>query len=251
MKQFVQRFLPVLICVCIIAYTSSCSDNKAQVIVDKAIATHGGSAFKSFILEFDFRDRHYTAARKDGIYTYSREFTDSTGRIKDVLDNNGLTRYRNGIVLDLPEERKQAFTRSVNSVIYFALLPFGLNDDAVNKQWVEETSIRNEPYDLVRVTFDQEGGGEDHDDIFLYWFHREKGTMDFFAYSYTTEGGGIRFREAVNPRKVGEILLQDYINYKPEDESTPIDSLKNLFASGNLEKLSEITLENARVRDFK
>jgi hypothetical protein len=228
---------------------SGCSD-KAQDVVDKAIDTHGGKAFESFFLEFDFRDRHYTAARDGGFFEYTREFTDTTGRIKDVLSNDGFVRYRNDAPVEISDERKAAFTRSVNSVIYFMLLPFQLNDDAVNKKWLGETTIRGESYQVIQVTFDKAGGGEDHEDVFRYWFHSEKNTMDYFAYSYKTEGGGIRFREAINPRRVGGILIQDYINFRPEDESLPIDSLEPMFLAGRLRKLSEIRLENVRVKSF-
>lgn len=249
MRQYQSNAMKILVLSGAITFFSGCSE-KAQRTVDQAIETHGGASFQSFYLEFDFRDRHYTAARNGGIFEYSREFTDSTGKIKDVLSNDGLTRYRNGSVVVIPEERKQAFTRSVNSVIYFMLLPFGLNDDAVNKEWVEETTIRGEPYQVIRVTFDQKGGGEDHEDIFLYWFHTEKNTMDYFAYSYTTDGGGLRFREAINSRKKGGLVLQDYINYQPADETIPIDSLKSMFIAGTLKKLSEIRLENLLVTEF-
>lgn len=74
--------------------------------------------------------------------------------------------------------------------------------------------------------------------------------MDYFAYLYKTEEGGLRFREAINPRKKGGILLQDYINYKPADENTPLDSLKAMFVSGRLQKLSEIRMENASVTAY-
>lgn len=243
------RITFTVVCLGMAGLFSGCAD-KAQDIVDRAIDTHGGKAFDSFFLEFDFRDRHYTAARDGGLFAYTREFTDTTGKIKDVLSNDGFVRYRNDVMLQIPQERKNAFTRSVNSVIYFMLLPFGLNDDAVNKKWVEETTIRGEPYQVIQVTFDQAGGGEDHEDVFLYWFHSEKYTMDYFAYSYKTDGGGIRFREATNPRRVGGILIQDYINYKPEDESIPVDSLKPMFIEGRLQKLSEIRLENVNVKSF-
>lgn len=235
----------------IFAALLSCGEGKSQRIVDAGIEAHGGAAYHAFHLEFDFRNRHYTASRKDGLFTYTREFTDTTGRIKDVLNNDGLIRYRNDSVLEIPEERRQAFTRSVNSVIYFALLPSALNDEAANKEWIEETTIKGEPYDLVRVTFDQAGGGEDHEDTFLYWFHQEKHTMDYFAYSYETEGGGIRFREATHPRKAGGILWQDYVNYKPEDEAVPLKELQSMFAADSLVRLSEIRMENIMVTPFK
>lgn len=232
----------IFVMICLAFY--SCDENKAQRVVDESIEKHGGVAFESFHLAFDFRGRHYTATRKDGIFTYTREFTDSTGIIKDVLKNTGLIRYRNGDILPITDERRNAFTNSVNSVIYFALLPFGLNDKAVNKQWVEETSLKGEPYDVVRVTFDQHGGGEDHEDVFLYWIHREKHTLDYFAYSYQTDGGGLRFREAVNTREVGGITFQDYVNYQPRDKSITLENLQSLYVSGGLEKLSDIKLEN-------
>ena len=251
MKRFVARLLYSAFLFGLIYSLYSCQDRKAQGIVDKVIETHGGSAFESFFLEFDFRTTHFTVARNKGIFTYTREFKDSTGTIKDVLNNEGLTRYRNNSILPITDERKEAFTRSINSVIYFALLPFGLNDAAVNKEWIRETSINGEPYDLVRVTFDKIGGGEGHEDIFLYWFHQNKNTMDYMAYSYHTDGGGLRFRQAINPRKIGGILFQDYVNYKPADESIPIEELESMFISGSLEKLSEIKLVNVTVTEYK
>jgi hypothetical protein len=74
--------------------------------------------------------------------------------------------------------------------------------------------------------------------------------MDYFAYSYESDGGGIRFREAINPRKIGGILWQDYVNYKPADETVSLDTLESMFISGTLEKLSEIKMENITVRDY-
>lgn len=232
----------------ICALLCSCGDRTAQRVVDESIEAHGGSAYRSFHLQFDFRDRHYTVTRQDGMFAYTREFTDSTGRIKDVLNNDGFTRYRNNTVVSLTDARKKAFTSSVNAVIYFALLPFGLNDDPVNKEWINETTIRGEQYDVVRVTFDEMGAGT-HQDIFLYWFHKTKHTMDYFAYSYESDGGGIRFREAVNPRRIGGILLQDYINYKPQHDSTSLEALQSLFLSGKLEKVSEIRMENIVIKN--
>jgi hypothetical protein len=243
------RVFSVIVCFSLATAVFSCNDRKAQKIVDDAIEAHGGSAFNTFFLEFDFRNRHYTVLRKDGLFTYTREFTDSTGRIRDMLTNSGFTRYLNDSPVALSGARKNAFKNSVNSVIYFALLPFGLNDDAANKEWVEETNIRGVSYDLVRVTFDHDGGGEDPEDVFLYWFNQERKTMDYLAYSFHTGGGGLRFREAVNPRTIGRIRLQDYINYKPANKHLPLDSLQSIFVSGHLQKLSEIKLENAAVTE--
>ncbi len=228
-----------------------CADRTANRIVDRGIKQHGGAAFESVFLEFDFRNRHYTAMREKGLFTYTRAFTDTTGRIRDVLTNSAFVRYRNDTILPITDERKNAFTNSVNSVIYFALLPYFLKDEAVNEQFIGETTIKGQPYNLVRVTFDEQGGGKDHQDVFLYWFHQKNNTMDYFAYTYQTDGGGLRFREATNPRRVGGILFQDYNNYKPLDDRVSLEQLQLLFESGKLEKLSDITLQNVKVRHLK
>jgi hypothetical protein len=250
MSLYPDRPLKMLLSLGLILSLLSCEQDPGKRIVDRAIETHGGAAYESFTLAFDFRNRHYTATRDGGIFTYTREFTDSTGNIKDVLNNEGFTRYRDNSVVDIPDKRKKAFTSSVNSVIYFALLPFGLNDQAVNKEWVRETQIGGRGYDVVRVTFDPTGGGSDHQDVYLYWFDQQTHTMDYLAYTYETEGGGLRFRKAVNPRVIGGIRLQDYINYKPEDETVHIDSLESMFVARELKILSEIKLENAVVTDI-
>lgn len=249
MSPPLNRLPQLLVVFCTSLSLLSCKEDPGIQIVNQAIEAHGGDVYGSFTLAFDFRNKHYSATRDGGIFTYTRAFTDSTGNIKDVLTNDGFTRYRDNSVVDLPNKTKKAFTNSVNSVIYFALLPFGLNDKAVNKTFARETNISGRSYDVVRVTFDQANGGADYQDIFLYWFNKETHTMDYFAYTYETEGGGLRFRKAVNPRVSGGIRIQDYINYKPKDETIPIDSLESMFVKGQLDILSEIKLENAVVKE--
>ncbi|AKQ46959.1 hypothetical protein TH63_17045 [Rufibacter radiotolerans] len=218
----------------------------AQTIVDRAIEVHGGERFENLEMAFRFRDREYTAKREDGQYTYTRAFTDTLGQVKDVLTNSGFSRTINGKRQSLPAERVKAFTASVNSVIYFALLPFGLNDPAVQKQLLGTVTIKGIPYHKIKVTFKQDGGGEDFQDEFLYWMNQEKGTMDYLAYTYATEGGGIRFRKAINPKVIQGIRFQDYINYEPAGNN--FLEIEKDFEAGNLKELSRIELQDIKVR---
>ncbi|WP_026953781.1 DUF6503 family protein [Algoriphagus vanfongensis] len=225
------------------------SKSEADKIVDLAIEAHGGDTYASSQIEFDFRDIHYTIEKTPAGFEYSREFSDSTGLVKDVLTNQGFVRTVNQVAIDtLTEERVGAFSRSVNSVAYFAYLPYGLNDAAAIKTYLGRTDINGESYDLIKVTFQQDGGGEDFDDEFLYWIGTEDHLVDFMAYSYHTDGGGVRMREVSQVQEVGGIRFQNYLNLKPEDKNTPVEKMQELYEKGKLELLSEINLENIQVR---
>ena len=208
----------------------------------------GGERYKSARIDFDFRDIHYQIFKSPDRFEYTREFTDSLGQVKDLLNNEGFTRWIDGVEVDtLSEERIGAFSRSVNSVAYFAFLPYGLNDPSAMKSYLGETTLNGENYHLVKVTFQQDGGGEDFDDEFLYWIGTEDFYVDFMAYSYHTDGGGVRFREVSSVVTVDGIRFQNYLNFKPEDKNTPVEKMQELYEKGNLELLSEINLENIQV----
>ncbi len=223
--------------------------SKQQEIIDQAIAFHGMDGLGNADFSLTFRERDYTYSNADGMYEYTRTHTDSTGAlVYDVMNNDGLIRYINNKEAEITEERRAAFTRSVNSVIYFFRLPFGLNDAAVKKEYLGEADIKGKTYHEIKVTFAQEGGGEDFDDVFLYWFDKEDYSMDYFAYLYHTDGGGMRFREAINPRRVNGVLVQDYVNLRPENEDIDIMTIDELYEAGELKVLSEIINEKVQIK---
>lgn len=226
------------------------SQQNANDIVQKAIKTHGGDLYSNSVIDFDFRGRHYQLERNQGMYKYHRIFEDSLGTFHDVLGNDGFSRVLNEKSVNLSDEWSQKYASSVNSVAYFALLPFGLNDAAVNKELLGEETIKDNIYYKIKVTFDQQGGGEDHDDVFVYWFRKDTYHMDYFGYSYHTDGGGIRFREAVNVREAGGLIFADYINYAGKHGDMDVSSLAKKFLDGKLKKLSEINLENIEVSHY-
>ncbi len=224
--------------------------DKAQALVDAAILTHGGERYKNFELGFTFRDRLYTATRDyDGNFTYTRNFRDSANRpVSDVLNQDGFHRRISNKRVELPAKEAQAYENSVNSVLYFMLLPAGLNDPAVRKKYLGSTTLAGQPYEMVEVTFQEDGGGVDHQDVFVYWFHAQKHTMDYIGYSYETEGGGLRFRKAVNPRQIMGILFQDYVNYKAEViPGRQVSELGALYEAGELDSLSSIISEGINI----
>lgn len=230
-------------------------ENPAQTIVDQAIAEHGGAVLNHAIVEFDFREFHYTITRDGGMYRYERTFTDSTGAaIHDVLDNEGITRSINGEPVTLTPEETNRIATPLNSVPYFALLPYNLKDPAVQKRVLGEVVLAGEPYDKIEVTFQQAGGGRDFEDRFIYWFHRDHHTMDYLAYAFHVDDGGTRFREAYNVRTIGGVRFADYHNFVSDSLQAPGDPIERydtLMEQTDLELLSDVVLENVMVRPLE
>ena len=227
---------------------ATATDPQAQQIVDAAIEKHGGSKYEDCRVKFDFRGRHYIATRQGAKFQYERIFTDTAGaEVRDVLTHDGFYREVNGQRAELSEKEKSAYSNSVNSVIYFALLPYFLNDAAAIKQYAGEAVIKGKPYHKVKVTFRQEGGGKDFEDEYMYWFHKQDHTMDYLAYNFLVDGGGARFREAYGIRTSNGILFADYRNFKPKDDNRNVAEFDKLFGNGELEQVSLIELEHLRV----
>lgn len=227
--------------------TGNPEETMAQKLVDAVIKKHGLQKLDKSVVEFDFRDRHYRATRDGGRFVYERIFEDSLGTYHDSLSNDNFVRRLNGELVELTDKKKNAYSNSVNSVIYFALLPYFLNDPAANKTHLGEVEIKGEPYEKIKVSFNQEGGGKDHEDVFIYWFHRNQRTMDYLAYNYQTDGGGARFRVAYNVREIEGVRFADYINLKPKEKTMAVETFDQLYESGGLEELSRIETENIRV----
>lgn len=227
--------------------TACTSQPDAGKIINKAIEAHGGAAYDSSRIAFNFRNVHYSVKQKGGHFTYTRTFPDSLGGIADSLTNEGFNRTIARQPVALTAEEDSMYSNSVNSVIYFARLPYKLNDAAVNKSYLGETSINGEPYHKIEVTFNQKDGGNDYQDRYIYWIHRQNYTMDYLAYRFHVDGGGTRFREAQNVRVINGIRFANYNNFGGPDMEHPLEEYDTYFEADTLSKVSEIALEDIRV----
>lgn len=217
--------------------------SKADSIVNQAIQAHGGDLYATADYSFVFRDKNYRFKNDRSSYEYSSEVQKGDSLIKDVMIKNEFSRYINSKKQDLTNEDAAKYGESLNSVIYFATLPYKLQDASVNKKFIEETTIKGKRYDVIGVTFSQEGGGKDFDDEFHYWINKQTHKIDYLAYNYRTNDGGVRFRAAFNTRVIDGVTFQDYINYEAPLE-TPLKDLPKLYEQGKLKEVSQIRTEN-------
>jgi hypothetical protein len=222
-------------------------------VVHDAIEAHGGDRFRSVQLAFVFRGDPFVVVYDEGRFAFERtrpaldEGLPPGATLVDRMDNEGTTRTVGGTPVPLDPETLHTLETDVNSVVYFAFLPWRLQDPAVRLRDLGETTLNDEPYRKVEVTFETEGGGRDWEDRFIYWFHRETHFLDFMAYRYHTGEGGTRFRQAVNRREVGDLVVQDWLNFTADPDVDDVARYDELYREGSLRAVSRIELEGLRV----
>jgi hypothetical protein len=240
MKKFIYLTVVFLMIVSCITGTKD-----PQKLIDKTIEISGGEKYNESVIEFDFRDKHYKATRKGGNYKLERFFNDS---INDVVTNSGFKRFINNEIVKVADSMIPRYTNSINSVHYFTTLPYGLNDPAVNKNFLEKVTIKGNEYYKIEVTFKQDSGGDDFDDVYVYWINTQSNKVDYLAYSFHVNGGGMRFREAYNERYINGLRFVDYNNYKSKNKDVTLFDLDVLFENNKLKLLSKIETENITVK---
>lgn len=226
----------------------SCKPNfTAQEIIDKSLEHSKLNELNTASVSFMFRNKTYKADRNNGIFELTRTIKTDSTTIKDVLFNDGFKRFINDSLVSLSEKDQNRYGNSVNSVHYFSVLPLGLNDQAVYKELLESVTIKGKEYYKIKVTFSEEGGGDDFDDVFLYWFAKDNFQLDYLAYKYHTNGGGVRFRDVKEEKFIDGIRFVDYNNYKPLGKDIDFYTIDKLYNEDKLKKLSEIVLDEINV----
>jgi hypothetical protein len=244
MKKAIALFFVSMILAC---GQKAKTELSAQEIVDKSIEVSGGEGYKKNTFSFDFRGRSYVMERNNGRKVLKRISQIDSNTVLDIKQHNGLQRFVNDSLIHLPDSMANKYGNSVNSVHYFAYLPYGLNDPAVNKKHLGRSQIKGKDYHKIKVTFDKEDGGDDYDDTYVYWFDVTTLKPDYIAYEFHVDGGGKRFRQAYNERYVNDIRFVDHNNYKPIDGTIAVQEMDSLFMVGQLELLSQIELKNITV----
>ncbi|MCK0156591.1 deoxyribose-phosphate aldolase [Cellulophaga sp. F20128] len=224
----------------------SCKNSKketitAQAIINSSIKAAGGTLYETKNVAFGFRGLMYQLEPNEGKKVMRRTTVNDSLVIEDVVSQD-FKRYINKTNVVVPDSMAIKYTNSINSVFYFALLPYGLNDAAVKKEYLGEVSIKGKEYYKVKVTFYEENGGEDFEDVYVYWFNKNTYLPDYLAYKFYTDGGGMRFRAAYNERYVSGVRFVDYENYTPKSNEVSVMQLDSLYHTNQLQLLSKIEL---------
>ena len=220
----------------------ACQNSKnlsAKALIEASVEAHGMNEFNKKAIEFQFRNYRYSQTQDKQGLVYTRR-KNTTPNILDLLHSkNGFQRTLAGEKVALSDSIALIYSESLNSVLYFFRLPLSLKDPGAIKTLMDTEQINGRTYQKVGVYFTSKNGGVDHQDTFRYWFDKEIKTLDYLAYQYHTNAGGVRFRVAINRRAIEGLVLQDYENYTAP-KNTPLHDLPKMYEEGKLELVSLI-----------
>lgn len=250
------RFLPVVFG--LFFFLTGCQPAEeatpsAQAVVDSAIVAHGGSVLDRAVVSFDFRGDQYRLQHTEEGFHHRRTYTDSTGQtITEGIQNGDVYRVVAGDTVALESDETDAVHTTVNSVSYFALLPYRLGDPAVQTHYDGRDTIEDASYHRIRVTFEEEDGGKDWEDVFMYWFRTDDYAMDYLAYAYglgpDEDDVGTRFREAYNVRRRNGVRVADYMNYTSDTlGADQLHRYPELWSQDAVNLLSRVEMDSVRV----
>ncbi len=227
--------------------------DNAETVIGRAIRAHGAQRLDNAVLEFTFRGERYRAFRQAGVFSYERHYEDSTGSVRDVINNDEILREINGEPQAIDDRTRASILGKVNSIIYFASLPYPLTDPAVVKRDLGPSEVLGTTYDRIEITFRQQGGGPDYRDRFVYWIDSETSLIDYLAYYYFTDETGSRLRKIVNPRDVSGFRAVDHLNYAPRADTLGmrIEGYADLIETDGLDLVSEVRHENVSLRPLE
>ena len=218
----------------------------AEDWVNACIKSHRMDDFNNKKVAFSFREFNYTQNKDAQGIIYTRSKKKSPEQIDVLHSKNGFSRTLNNEPVILSDSLASIYSESVNSVLYFFRLPFSIKDTGAVKTALNSEQIKNRLYQKIDVTFTPENGGVDYQDNFRYWIDKETKKLDYLAYQYHSDGGGIRFRAVVNRKTIDGVVFQDYENYKAQKNSS-LDELTDLYKKGKLELISMIINDSIRI----
>ncbi|MEM6927590.1 MAG: DUF6503 family protein [Myxococcota bacterium] len=214
-----------------------------EVLKDAAEA-HGLARDQRLDVAFSFRGTPYRLHLDGTDVRYERTVEGIVQRLR----GNRFEVLRDGEPLALPPQQSDGLRRSLNSVGYFATLPRPLFDEAVIATSLGRTSLAGRQWDTVEVAFREEGGGDDHDDVFRYWFDPTTHELGFLAYTFTVNDAGVRLRKVIARHDVEGVVLVDWSNHGWNGRGHTIEAAVKAFEAGTLPQLSTIELDEIQVQ---
>lgn len=241
--------------VLVVAPATAAEEKKNRLpIVDRAIEHHGGGLYEDSETELDVCSRsgcyRVIANVLAGRYSYNVFGPYLNHRRRVVSTSDDLTHTLDGAPQKIAPDEAQSLRDWAMARVYFAFLPYRLNDPNVFKEDLGIEDWEGRKLHKVKVTF-APGSSTDASDEYIYWFDPETARVEQFAYSFEGAPGGLRFRQGSNYRREGGILFFDQSNLGAAGDELSVDQITPEFVRDKMRLISRVSFRNIDVRLFR
>ena len=221
-------------------------------IVRRSIEFHGGEIYEHSLIEARLCSGSgcydLSVLSDGGLYRHRVAGPVPAGHREVEASNDGLRHWHEGAPVEVLPADEQGLRDWATARIYFAALPYRLNDPSARQQDLGLERWGERDLHKVKVTF-RAGSSSDAEDEFLYWFDPLTARLEQFAYSFEGSPGGLRFRSLSNYRRVGGILFHDQENLGIEGDGLSIDLVDPGYVEEVMRPISTVLLQDIEVSE--
>lgn len=215
----------LFIALSISAFIFACS--KSDTIIEEAIRVSGYKDHTAFKAEFDVEDTHYIVTQYKESFSYERIFKDSILTIHDILNNKGFMRMADTLTEILPESEARRLSSSLDSTVFFVLIPECLGDPAFVKSYIGQGTFQSNPFDLfeIKSIVESEKKRAIHCRLWIGADHRIRFIQNFSGNSDVANN----LTEVSAYQNVMGIQIPEFITYQTVNNSAGSDNLEPLI----------------------
>lgn len=236
-----------------VAGEAAASGNRVAIVAD-AISFHGGEILDSSLSKLRL-------CSKSGCYDLQVNVDDGlfridvAGRVRDHhrrvrITNKTVEHWQDGVLVEVVPERERGLRNWVMARVYFVFLPYRLLDESAIHEDLGSEIWEGRSLRKVKVTF-APGSSSGADDEFLYWFDPSTARLEQFAYSFSGNPGGLRFRKAFNFRRIDGVLFFDQENWGLDGDGLRVEQIEpgtvadwDLVSTVTLDSIEILPLDN-------
>ncbi|MFC4634930.1 DUF6503 family protein [Dokdonia ponticola] len=215
-------------------------------LLQKTINAHGGESFKNSLIEFNIDKTFFSLQYDNGRANFKQ--------IRQVNNDKHLLSYKYGLIeyfINDSLQSEEKYSKRMAEISLFGFLytfsiPFNLTTNDVILSRQPNVIIRQKEYFTLDVQFTKIPDlPEDH---FLLYIDVNTYEIGYTAIQHDLSGSKQQFRRMTEPKRIKDILFQDYILFHANDTITPLEKLYTKYNQSDLKVIRTIQFDSISVQ---
>jgi len=198
-----------------------------HTILKECIKHHGGLLFNSSEISLKVKDVNYKMINYEHKVKYTMEKLFKDGLHVVTYDRGQVQYFKDDTLREGSSYNNLIVNARLEKFLYALSIPFNLTFNGTKARRLEDVKIRSKNYYTILITFTKLEGIPENQ--FILYIDQSNYQMEFLALDYNLLGGPISFRKFINPRRIHDVLFQDFISFTSSNES----KLKDLYKEYN------------------